>query len=108
MATLPTELQSKIIQMLNISDYANAYCVPFITKGFSCEVSWKHIDLEDFAFTGIPEDFIELFKQFGHLVKIFEWHDAPQSAIIDQHVTLTYMPNLTTIDLSNNLSITNL
>ena len=49
--------------MLNISDYANAYCVPFITEGFSCESSWKHIDLDDFALTGIPQDFIWLFQK---------------------------------------------
>ena len=41
-------------------------------------------------------------------MKNFEWHVAYWSAIKDPHVALAYMPNLTTIDLSNNLSITSL
>ena len=105
---LPTELQSKIICMLNLSDYASAYYLPYIREGFSCIAIWKKLDLEDFDTIGINDDFISLLQKFGNLVSSLEWHEAPWNCAILHSIALTYMQQLTKIDLANNVQITNL
>ena len=52
---LLTELQCKITCMLNFSDNASVYCLPYITEGFSCIGTWK-LNLEDFDTNGVNDD----------------------------------------------------